>query len=70
MGQYEVALKACQILWNYFVAEAQEPTKEYYITCARKDFKLTLYKSVLISLSRHRYYRLIFVYFGANSIAC
>lgn len=42
--QYEIAMKACDVLWDYFVAEAPQAKTEHYITSARKDFKLTLYR--------------------------
>ena len=46
VGHYPTAKQACEVLWDHFLAQAPPAEGVTFITEAKRDFKLTLLKSV------------------------
>ena len=46
VGHYPSAKQACEVLWDHFLAPPPPPEGITFITEAKRDFKLTLLKSV------------------------
>ena len=62
VGHYPTAKQACEVLWDHFLAPPPPPEGITFITEAKRDFKLTLLKSV------HKYSRsLLWLFQGCLS---